>query len=73
VFAAIELRVYFPKGSEPRDQLKALHFMLGLTVLLLVIVRIFLKSRGRAPQIVPRPNIWQTAASHAMHAADRRE
>lgn len=69
VFAAIELRVYFPKGSDPRDQLKALHFMLGLTVLLLVIVRIFLRSQTRAPQIVPRPSAWQTGAAHAMHAA----
>lgn len=68
VFATIELRVYFPKGSDPRDQLKALHFMLGLTVLLLVIVRIFVRSRGHTPEIVPRPSIWQTAAAHAMHA-----
>jgi len=68
VFAAIELRVYFPKGSDPRDQLKALHFMLGLTVLMLVIVRLVVRSQAQAPQIVPRPNMWQTAAAHAMHA-----
>lgn len=68
VFAAIELREYFPKGSETRDQLKALHFMLGLTVWLLVFVRLVLRSRERAPRIVPSPSTWQIAASHAMHA-----
>lgn len=68
VFAAIELREYFPKGSETRDQLKALHFMLGLTVWLLVLVRLVLRSRERAPQIVPPPSTWQVAAAHAMHA-----
>jgi cytochrome b561 len=68
VFAAIELREYFPKGSAPREQLKAMHFMLGLTVLLLVAVRLAVRFRARAPQIVPKPSAWQTAVSHAMHA-----
>jgi cytochrome b561 len=68
VFAAIELREYFPKGSEPREQLKALHFMLGLTVWLLVFVRLVLRRRERTPLIVPPPSAWQMAAAHVMHA-----
>ena len=36
VYAAIEFREFFPKGSEPREALKLWHFMLGLSVLGLV-------------------------------------
>lgn len=68
VFASIELREYFPKGSDMRNNLKTLHFMLGLTVWLLVLVRLVLRSRERAPQIVPPPSAWQMGAAHAMHA-----
>lgn len=68
VFATIELREYFPKGDVMRDQLKSLHFMLGLTVWLLVLARLVLRSRERAPQIVPPPSAWQIGAAHAMHA-----
>lgn len=68
VFASIELREYFPKGSDARNGLKTLHFMLGLTVWLLVLVRLVLRSRERAPQIVPPPSAWQIGAAHAMHA-----
>ena len=32
VYACIELRVLYPKGSDPRDALKSWHFMLGLSV-----------------------------------------
>lgn len=68
VFASIELREYFPKGSDTRNNLKTLHFMLGLTVWLLVLVRLVVRSRERAPQIIPPPSTWQVAAAHAMHA-----
>lgn len=36
VYATIELKGNFPKGSEPRELLKHWHFMLGLTVFGLV-------------------------------------
>lgn len=68
VFATIELREYFPKGDVMRDQLKSLHFMLGLTVWLLVLARLVLRSRERTPQIVPSPSAWQMGAAHVMHA-----
>ena len=68
VFATIELHEYFPKGSETREQLKTVHFMLGLTVWLLVFVRLVLRRRERAPRIIPRPSTWKIAAAHAMHA-----
>ena len=36
VYATIELREFYPKGSVPREALKAWHFMLGLSVFVLV-------------------------------------
>ena len=39
VYAAIEFREVFPKGSEPREAFKMWHFMLGLSVLGLVWLR----------------------------------
>ena len=40
VYACMELRDNFPKGSDLREGLKTWHFMLGLSVLLLVAVRL---------------------------------
>ncbi|MGZ5000644.1 MAG: cytochrome B, partial [Methylomonas sp.] len=36
VYACIELKGLFPKGSDPREALKVWHSMLGLCVILLV-------------------------------------
>ena len=52
VYATIELREFYPKGSDPREALKVWHFMLGLSVLALVIcayTREFLHLRRKSP------------------------
>lgn len=36
VYASIELRELFPKGSDLREALKVWHFMLGLLIFLLL-------------------------------------
>jgi cytochrome b561 len=54
VYAAIELRTFFPKGSGIREGFKTWHFMLGLTVLALVLVRIAVRLLTRSPPIIPR-------------------
>lgn len=56
VYACIELRVNFPRGSETREALKHWHFMLGLAVLLLVLVRlgVNLYRRPKAPGLLAR-------------------
>lgn len=58
VVALMELRDLFPKGSEPRDAMKAGHYMFGLLVLALVLVRVGVRLIGPAPQPVPGP-AWQ--------------
>lgn len=69
VYLCIELREYFPKGSEAREALKAWHFMLGLSVLALLAVRLAVHRLGSVPQISPAPPRWQALAGKLMHAA----
>lgn len=68
VYACIELRVFFPKGSDPREALKMWHFMLGLSVLVLVSLRLLFRIiSGPAPRINPSPARWQQLLAEAMH------
>jgi cytochrome b561 len=70
VYAAINLQDIAPKGSELRAGLKTWHFMLGLTVFLLVGARLVIRlASGAAPPIEPRVSRWQLVAAHAMHVA----
>jgi len=69
VYTAIELRTFFPKGSNIREGFKTWHFMLGLTVLALVLVRIIVRLLSKAPPITPQPPKWQMLASRAVHGA----
>lgn len=67
VYASIELRTSFERGSDIREGLKTFHFMLGLTIFMLVWLRLFARLRWPAPPIAPRPARWQIGASHAVH------
>lgn len=69
VYASIELREIFPKGSDPREALKALHFMLGLSVFALVWLRLAIRLSGPAPRIEPEPAAWENLLSKFMHVA----
>ncbi|MDH0649621.1 cytochrome b [Pseudomonas sp. GD03858] len=67
VYACIELRGLFPKGSAERDLMKDLHFMLGLTVFALVWLRLAMRLSRPTPPIVPKPPAWQTGLAHLVH------
>ena len=69
VYACIELRGIFPKGSDLREAMKAWHFMLGLSVFALVFVRIALRVAGHTPPIVPTPPRWQQRLAGLGHLA----
>lgn len=69
VYACIELREFYPKGSDPREALKTWHFMLGLTVFVLVWVRIFAKISAPIPRITPEPATWQNFLAKSVHLA----
>lgn len=68
VYACIELRELFPKGSGPRDALKTWHFMLGLSVFILVWLRLAIRLSGPVPHVEGDP-AWQKLAAKLMHIA----
>lgn len=69
VYACIELREMYPRGSEIREALKTWHFMLGLTVFLLVWIRITARLMGKTPPIVPAAPKWQLILANAVELA----
>ncbi len=69
VYACIELRGIFPKGSDPRLAMSTWHFMLGLSVLVLALLRLILNIASDTPRIVPDPPKWQKLSAKFMHIA----
>jgi cytochrome b561 len=68
-YACIELREFFPRGSDPREALKSWHFMLGLSILVLVLVRIAARLIAPAPAIIPTPSVAQQRMAKLVHLA----
>jgi cytochrome b561 len=69
VYVCMEFRGIFPKGSAPRELMKALHYTLGFSVLLLVPLRMAERFSGPNPEIVPRPSATQDLLGRAVHVA----
>lgn len=69
VYSCIELRELYPKGSDPREALKTWHFMLGLSVLALVGLRIYARLVSATPPITPEPARWQSLVAKSTHVA----
>lgn len=67
VYAFIELREIFPKGSDARQAMKDWHFMLGLCVLLLTIPRLTIRLSSTAPDIEPVLPAWQQRLARLIH------
>ena len=68
VYAAMELRDIFPKDSIARDNMKTWHYMLGLSVLALVVVRLLARWWQAGPPALPAP-AWQTGLAKVIHIA----
>ena len=69
IYATMELKGIFPKGSDARAAMAQLHYMLGLSALALVLARILVNRVTRAPQVVPDPPRWQKLSAKSMHVA----
>lgn len=66
VYACIELREFYPRGSAIREGLKTWHFMLGLSVFGLVALRLVARM-GFPPR--SRPRSWADRLASAVHLA----
>jgi cytochrome b561 len=69
VYACIELRAFYPKGSDLREGLKTWHFMLGLSVFVLVVVRLLARMMSTTPPIEPSLPKLQALSSKLMFFA----
>ncbi len=69
VYACMELREFYPKGSDFREGLKSWHFTLGLSVFVLLVIRIVGRLTAGAPPITPVPPAWQALLAKLMHLA----
>ena len=67
VYACIELRELYPKGSDTRELLKTWHFMLGLSMLILVLFRILARFLTPPPPINPPIPNWQRQIAIVTH------
>src|SRR5690349_7112410 len=67
VYACIELRGNFPRGSDIRVVLKTWHYMLGLSVFCLVWLRLLFRVIAPAPVIEPPLPSWQANLSRLMY------
>jgi cytochrome b561 len=69
VYLSMELRGFYPKGSAVRETLKSWHYLLGMSVLALTMVRLAAHLIGPAPSISPPLARWQAAGATLMKAA----
>lgn len=69
VYASINLRELYPKGSDLREALKTWHFMLGMLVFVLVWLRLAARLSGPTPGIQPEPASWQQLSAKLLHLA----
>lgn len=69
VYASMELREFYPKGSATREAMKTWHYMLGLSVLVLASGRLALHLAGPVPVISPTPSKWQQTGAKLMKVA----
>lgn len=69
VYACIELRVFYPKGTEMRDGLKNWHYMLGVTVFFLTSLRLTMRWMNPPPAQEASIQPWQRFFSSVTHVA----
>lgn len=66
-FTFIECRVFFEKGTDMRDLFKMWHFMLGLLVLAMVLIRLYFRFTQVTPKITPAPSSMQDNVAKGAH------
>lgn len=62
----IEIKDFYPKGSEPRELIKYWHVQFGLLVLLLVFVRFAMKLKQTSLDLLDQP-AWQHTIMRGLH------
>lgn len=69
VYACINLVDLFPEHSDPQRLLKTWHFLLGLTVLAVALVRLLNRLSAPSPVLLSSTPRWQRWLASAVHVA----
>jgi cytochrome b561 len=69
VYATMEFKTAFPKGSAQRDAMATWHYMLGLSVFFLAWLRLLARVTGPNPAVVPAMPKWPAALAGTTHAS----
>lgn len=67
VYCLMEFRDIFPKGSVGRELMKEGHFIAGITILTIVIVRILVRFSSPSPQIIPKSSAFMHSLAKVAH------
>lgn len=67
VYALMEFHEWAPKGSMLRTEMKNWHFILGLSVLVLVCIRVAARVLTPTPRITPPPHLVQLRIGQTAH------
>ncbi|MFP1777696.1 cytochrome b561 [Lonsdalea quercina] len=66
-YATVELRGLAPRGTLTRQLVMATHFSCGVTVLALMVARIYYRIKYASPPIVPPAPKWQHFLANLTH------
>lgn len=69
IYASIEFRGIFEKGTVERDLIKEVHFVLGLSLWLITLLRLVVRRFSVIPAIEPAPSVMAIKISGLMHLA----
>lgn len=67
-YASMELRQFYPRGSDIRAAMKTWHYMLGISILALTLIRLAVYFAGPTPDVLPGRK-WQLASAKWMKVA----
>ncbi|MDE8554947.1 cytochrome b561 [Pantoea vagans] len=66
-YATIELRGFAQRGSWQGYAMIITHFSAGASILVLMLIRLFLRTHHESPPITPAAPRWQTGLAHLTH------
>lgn len=66
-YASMELKGFVPKGTPGREYFNIVHYSLGFSVLVLMVVRLLVKAMYVTPAITPPEPNWQRLAANGAH------
>ena len=69
VYVSMEFRDIFERGTLGRDLMKTSHYWFGISILLLLAVRLYARFSQPTPDIVPPQPHWQHVTAKLVHLA----